>query len=393
METLDRDAILELINQSPAVAVSILLPRNSGSGSQARQDPIRLKNLLDSAEDELRALDADLREAESILQPLRDEIDDSEFWKSPGEGLAAFLAPGFKRVYHVPERLEEKLVVDTQFAVLPLIPALSRSARYYVLDLSENHNRLILCENGNASEIDLQGAPQSLNESMSLEDREFQQQMHSSGSAQSGMVAGAFHGGGSWNDYEKEQIPQYCKQVNDAVVSMLAEDGAPLLLASEERMAAFYRSANTYPYLVDKPLLGNHHDVTAQNLATEAWTHVEPYVIKGAKEKLARIKDVEGTEKGVVDPSQVIDAAVNGRIDTLFINPQAELWGVFDPSSQKVTVHRNRNDKSNDLLEFAARETLRNAGLVLTLNAEEMPAKTPLAALLRWPGGTSRLRA
>jgi hypothetical protein len=390
MQTVNRDTILELIDQSPAVAVSLFMPRYSDSGPQARQDPIRLKNLLSQAEDELRALDMELREAEALLQPLRAEIDDAGFWKQGSAGLVAYLAPGFKRIYHVNQKLEEMLVVDTQFAVLPLVCSMADSARYYILDLSESHNRLILVENGAATEIEIAGAPANLNESMRLEDREHQQQLHSASSAAVG--AASFHGGGSWNDYEKEQIPLYCKQINDALVTMLSEDRAPLLLAAEERIASFYQSANSYPYLIDKPIFGNYQDSTVQALATEAWPLAEPHVIQGAQDKLARMEDVKNTEKGVVDPVQVLDAALNGRIDTLFLNPQAELWGVVDPSTQQVTVHKQRSGKSNDLLELAVRETLRNAGLVLTLEAGKMPAKTPVAALLRWPGGTSTLR-
>jgi hypothetical protein len=87
-----------------------------------------------------------------------------------------------------------------------------------------------------------------------------------------------------------------------------------------------------------------------------------------------------------VDPSQVLKAAANGRVDTLFIDTQSELWGSFDPSTQKIELHATRKDSSDDMLEFAARETLRHAGLALALDADKMPAKTSVAALLRWPG-------
>lgn len=391
MDTLNRETLLELIDFDPTIAVSIFMPRYSDAGPQARQDPLRLKNLLDMAEDELRALDAPLREVTEMLEPLRAEIDNAAFWKENGGGLAAFLAPGFQRVYRVEDKLPESVEVDTQFHIRPLLPSLARGGRYYILDLSENHNRLILAEHGTATEIEL-AAPASLNDSMMLEDREQQLQMHSSGSPQSGMAAGTFHGGGSWNDYEKQEIPLYCKRINDAIVTMLSEDMAPLLVAADERLYASYRAANTYPYLVDKPLFGNYHEVSPQNLAREVWGNVEPFVVREAQDKLARMEDVKNTERGPVDPAHVITAAANGQIDTLFIDPSAQLWGVFDPSTQEVTLHKSRSDGSIDMLELAARETLRSGGIVLTRSANEMPAKTPLAALLRWPSGTSTQR-
>jgi hypothetical protein len=389
MDIIDRATLLELIEADPQIAVSIYMPLHSAEGSAARQDPVRLKNLLSDAEDQLRALDADLREAEELLAPLRAQAETSAFWKQDGAALAAFLAPGFKRTFFVGTALPEKLSVDTRFHVAPLIPALAQSGRFYVLQLSENNNRLILCEGDKIAAVELAGAPASLNDSMMLEDRENQLQMHSAGSPQSGLAAGAFHGGGNWNDYEKEQIPLYVKQINDAIVTMLSEDQAPLLVATEERMFAFYKSASTYPNFVAQPLLGSFEDFTPQAIAQQAWPLAEPHVVAGAQQKLARMRQVAGTEKGVMDPVQVVAAAVNGRIDTLFIDPQGELWGSFDPSTQAIEVHKQvKETASTDLLELAVRETLSTSGLVLTLEGDPLLEHTPVAALLRWPGGT-----
>ena len=391
MDTLNRETILELINYDAPIAVSITMTLSDGEGRQGRQDHLQLKSLLERAEDELRTLDMPMRQIDDMLESLRDEVEHSNLSKRDGQSLAAFLAPGFQRLFFLPGELPESAIVDTRFHLRSLVPALSRGARYYILDLSENHNRLILAEGGQAQEIDF-AAPQSLNASMHLEDREFEQQMHSSGSAQSGMEAAAFHGGGSWNDYEKAQIPLYCKQIDKVVNAMLSADRAPLVLVAEQRMAAFYQQSNSYRYLVDKPILGNHRGENAHDLARAAWPLAEPHLPHGAADKRQQMEEVANTEKGLVDPAQIIGAALEGRIDTLFFDPQAELWGIVDPSTQAVSVQKSRADKNDDLLELALRETLRHGGLALASAPGQLPSGASMAALLRWPGGTSRNR-
>jgi hypothetical protein len=384
MDTIDRETIVDLLNADHRIAVSLYMPAHTDEGAQIRQDPIRFKNLLGEAEQQLKALDADSREIEALLAPARARLDDPEFWQEGGDGLACFIAPGFFQHYRVSQPLPEKVTVDTRFSVRALVPELGRSGRYYVLALSENHNWLILVEHGRHTVLDMPGAPASLNDYMKLEDREEQLQMHSSGSPQSGDSAGVFHGGGSWHDYEHAQLPLYLKAINNVLETMLATDRAPLVLAGVEEIVSDFRNICTYESLVPQPLFGNYDEEQPGRLASLVLPIVEPYLGADGRSKTERLRELLGTSQATGDPAQIVRDAVNGRVDALFIDPQAEVWGVFEAVNQDVALHEQRQDASDDLVELAVRETLRNAGMVIALNRDEIPSGASMAALLRW---------
>jgi hypothetical protein len=81
-----------LLDESRAPAVSIFLPTHR-AGQEIRQDPIRLKNLVRQAEQQL--IDEGTRAAEAcnLLEPVAALVEDSAFWRRQAEGLAVFRSP------------------------------------------------------------------------------------------------------------------------------------------------------------------------------------------------------------------------------------------------------------------------------------------------------------
>lgn len=385
MDTLDRAALIDLLDQDPNVAVSLFMPGHADAGAQARQDPIRFRNLLDSAQEQLLALDIRATAVDELLAPARERLDAPEFWQENGaHSLAVFIAPDFFRHFRVPVLLDEKVAVDTSFRVKPLIPALSHARHYYVLALSENHNRLVLVQDRRAAVVEMPGAPSNLNESMKLEDRENSMQMHSTGSPQSGNASAMVHGGGSWHDYEKAQQGHYLGEIDAVLVTMLAAQPAPLLLAGVEALVAAYRNSSDYAQVVPGDYLqGNHDDTSPQQFAELSWPIIDRLYNQGGV-KLERMVALAGTPQGATDPATVVQAAAAGRVDTLFVDVNAELYGSFDPNTQSAELHSARSDGSVDLAELACAFALRSADELVALPRELIPGGTPLAALLRW---------
>ncbi len=75
-----------------------------------------------------------------------------------------------------------------------------------------------------------------------------------------------------------------------------------------------------------------------------------------------------------------------GRVETLFVNNDAELWGIMDESTENVEVHTVRQPDDQDLLELAALRTIVAGGVVYPVTASEMPRdpEAPAVALLRY---------
>src|SRR5215207_5960712 len=104
----------ELIEHADGTAVSIFLPTHR-LPSESRQDPIRLKNLLDEAEDRLATVGLRSPQVREVLAPGRELLDQGWFWSHQSDGLALFLAPGFARNYRLAVDLPELVVVADRF--------------------------------------------------------------------------------------------------------------------------------------------------------------------------------------------------------------------------------------------------------------------------------------
>ena len=58
--------------------------------------------------------------------------------------------------------------------------------------------------------------------------------------------------------------------------------------------------------------------------------------------------------------------------------------GTFDPQTQNVTLHNERQPGDQDLLDLAAVHTFLNHGAVYVIPPEEMPADKRVAAIFRY---------
>jgi hypothetical protein len=89
------------------------------------------------------------------------------------------------------------------------------------------------------------------------------------------------------------------------------------------------------------------------------------------------------------DPEQVLCAAYEGRIDTLFFDSAATLSGSFYPDTRTLKeLHHAPTgepaDPSHDLIEMAVVQTLQHGGHVHSVSKEDMPAESDMAAALRY---------
>jgi len=74
---------------------------------------------------------------------------------------------------------------------------------------------------------------------------------------------------------------------------------------------------------------------------------------------------------GSGDLETIAQKAIAGRVEVLFVEPNYEVWGAYDPETHSVSLHENRKAESVPLLEKASRSTLLQGGSVYTVSAEE----------------------
>jgi hypothetical protein len=169
MDLLTRSELRTLLAERDGPCVSIYMPTHRGG---AEQDPIRFRKMLAEAESKLVARGLRGPEARDLLAPLRSEQKGIDFWSKQSDGLAAFVASDFHRLYRLPCTFEEQVNVGGLFLVQPLLPMLQASGRFFVLALSQNHVRLFQGTKFNISQIELLGVPRNIEEAMRNHDRD-----------------------------------------------------------------------------------------------------------------------------------------------------------------------------------------------------------------------------
>lgn len=383
MAMISRDELGTLFRSNEGPCVSIFMPTHR-AGSETREGPIRLKNLTRQAEKLLTGGGLPSREAKALLEPMERLQEDTLFWSYQDDGLAVFSSPGLFRAYRIPATPDELVVVSRRFHVKPLLPLLTDDGRFYILALSQNEVRLLEATRRRVHEVELEGVPRSLGEALQYDDKERQLQYHTPAPVGRGEQAALFQGHGVGIDDAKTDILRYFRQVDQGLKRLLKDEQAPLALAGVEYLLPIYREANTYKHLVDQGVGGNPEGLSSQELRDRAWTVVEPRFLKARQDAVARYRRLAGTARASDDLSSVVSAAYHGLIEELFVAVGVQKWGVFDATASRVYSHEEAQPGDEDLLDFAAVHTLLRGGTAYAVAPQEMPARTPLAAVFRY---------
>lgn len=354
---------------------------------EGQQDQLRIRRLIREAESLVRYT-AQLHPAqvEELLEPLRILVDDRRFWQHSGDGLAIFRSP---RVFHplrLPYSFKERVVVGDHFSFKPLLPLLSDGDRFYVLALSHNAVRLLVCTHESVNELKLpKQVPTSLVAFLGSEERENDLQSHSAASfgvvGKGGRHPAIIHGQGVGIDDEKNDTLRYFQQIDRGLHGVFRDETAPLVLAGVEYLFPIYHEANTYPHLLKQGIGGNPDRLNSETLRAKAWPIVEPAVLQARERAAMQYRNFVGTGRASSQTGEIVPAAYYGRVASLFVALDQEQWGTFDPTSGRLQMHEEAQRGDEDLLDLAVIQTLRHSGEVYAVEQSDMP---PFAAVFRY---------
>jgi hypothetical protein len=105
---------------------------------------------------------------------------------------------------------------------------------------------------------------------------------------------------------------------------------------------------------------------------------------KAQEETLAKYHQLAGTGLTSTIVSEVIQAAASGRIASLFAAVGVQRWGAIDAENNFVESHDDVQPGDEDLLDWAAIQTLLNGGDTFALKPDMVPGEAPLAAIFRY---------
>jgi len=380
--------VLMEIQSSPCI--SMYLPTyKAGAGAEMQQNPLLLRNQIREVENRLLLGKSRSLDREELLKPIQALLDDTHFWLHQSDGLAIFRSPKVFHYYRLPSRFQELVVVSNHFYLKPLLSFLTNDGRFCILALSQNKLRLLECTRYSASEVELpESVPGSLSEALKYDDPDNQLNYHSSSSGsligKGGRRGTIFHGQGVGTDDEKDNILRYFQLVDRGLHELLHNEKMPLVLAGVDYLLPLYQKANTYAHLLDQGLTGNPDKMKTEDLHVQALPIVAPYFHKTQQEVFDFYREHVGTEQVSNITSKIVQAAFYGRVENLFVAVNEEQWGIFDPVSNIVHVHKEARFNDDDLLDVAATQTLLHGGTVYAVDRAQMPDEGLLAAVFRY---------
>ncbi len=363
----DIDAILE---QREGPCVSIYLP-TSRISQETDEDRILLKNLRNEAFSALTGEQGMRRpDAEALLSPVDELLEDDSFWPYLSDGLAVFLAPGVQFAYRVPESLPPRVAVGPRFVVKPLLPLLSGNGVYYVIAVSRNEVRLFEGTRSGAMEVDVDRMPANMLRAMSMRGREGDRAPHKQWQGDEG---------------QKTLYLKFFRQIDRALKPYFGNRTDPLVVAGVGYLQPIFREATSYRNLVDEGIDGNPDELSAAEIHEKAWPLVESLLDAPRHDALQRLGTAWGTGQVADEIATILGAAYDGRVNALFVDLEADISGSFDTQSRETSTGGGAAESgSTDLIGLAASFTYARGGEVFAATKDEIPDGRPIAALLRY---------
>ncbi len=386
MDILNPADLKSLAAQQGKWCVSLYMPTHR-VGREQQQDPIRLKNLLAEAEAKLLANGIRRPDVQKLMSPAEELLPNPDFWRHQGDGLAIFISNDFHVVYRLPMEFEELVVIASKFHIKPLIPLLGRVGRFYVLAVSLNNVRLFEATPDTINEIKL-NFPTSMEEALWMDEPERYLNLHSSSVSTSKAKGGAavFHGQGI-GDEDKKNILRFFQSVNEGISTFIEDKTPPMVLAGVDYLVPLYQEASTYRNILKDSVEGNPDRENLNELHEEAWKIVKPIFEESQQKAFEKYQQFNGQQNPLAtnDLIKAVKAATFGQVGSLFVPLGEQKWGRYDAEKNKVSLENEPSAQNEDLLDFAAAQTILNSGQVFAVPREQMPDDGDLAAILRYP--------
>ncbi len=364
--------------------ISIYIPiSKAGEDVDQRKNQLKLKNSIKKVKNTLKNYYLNENETDDLLQPLNDLLEDNQFWRYLSDCLVVFLNEQEFRVYTVPIQQEEFVYVADHFYLLPLLPVLNQKKNFYILSLSLKDVKLFTCTPNSIAELDISNqVPQQLEDAVGYDYKEKSLQFRT---GQGGDAGAMFHGQGSAKDNKNTEIEKYFRAVDSGLMKLISDKETPLILACVDHYYPIYSKITNYPALYKEHISGNHEETNPNIMHQMAGVLIDK-VLGDKKDDLGKImQDQTPVRKTSFDLNDIVPAAVDGRIEVLFIQKSTDRYGLYDKLNRSLIVDEQSKINQASLFNLAAIHTWLRGGRVYMAEKNNMPFKgTSINALFRY---------
>lgn len=352
-------------------------------GPAARRDAIRLRALVQSAEERLADRGASREEIHTLLAPARAFTEEPGEWRSGRPGLALFLWGDDTRRYDLRRPVPDAVYVGDAPYIKPLLRDRVPDDRFYVVTLSRDDAGLWHGDSDGLERIQSDAIPRSVEDALGEEELVPSLQFRSLGGGVGAARAPAiFHGHGANRD-NLDQLRRFLHLLDRGILEVVADRNRPLVLVGVPRNVGAFREVSRYPALVTSHVAGDPCDLERRHgLHAAVWPIVLPHLRARELEARRRFHLLQSTPRATTDLEEVLCAAQDGRIETLFAAADDMRLGHFDPESRRIRLAGSSD--AVDLVELAVERALAQNADVFTSSSPSVPGGGVVAATYRY---------
>lgn len=383
MEVIRIDDLRYLIENQKEPSISMYMPTEPGDKDKNR---ITFKNSISKAKEMAKDKGFNSADLEKSIKSFTTMAEDLEFLVGQREGLAVFINDEGVKLFRLPHKFQEAVMVDKIFHIKPLMPIITEDTDYFILSLSKNQVKLYEVNRFEINHVEIEGLPKDMDDALQYDISEvhFGKVPQKTGSvAQKGIST--YHGHGIGDETEKEFILRYCQVIEKFISGHIKGKNRPLVIAGVDYIQAIYKEASSFEDILTKGISGNPDMMTPDDLRKEGWELIRPEFTKFVDKAKKIYGNMSGSDKVSESVHEIVKASRFQRIDTLFLSMDApEVLGVYDEENNFVNSDNPNDEKAEDLIGMSVRQTLLNGGKIYYVPQSEMPNKHHIGAILRY---------
>ncbi len=258
------------------------------------------------------------------------------------DGLAIFINNSFEKIIHLPFSVNERVIIDKNFAVRDLIRAVNRGINYYTLSISAGFIRLFEAHRDNFSEITENGFPfvnplprrSNHEESTSL---------------------------------KENRLKEFFNMVDKSFGGIYNQHPLPVVIAGVERNIALYTAISAFAGKFITTVQGNYDEYSPHELSLVIWPEVKIKMTDKRRQELRKLDEALSKRRFVSGIEEVWRLASENR---------GELLIVEEDYQQSAKIHKNggimtlspangSTDSTDDIVDEIAAKVVSAGGKVI----------------------------
>ncbi|MGH2413272.1 MAG: hypothetical protein ACRDEA_06200 [Microcystaceae cyanobacterium] len=357
---INRRDLKQLQSLKSVPALSILLPTHRTSPDN-KQDPIRVKNLVDEATARL-AEEFSRRELEPLLKKLEALVSEIDYPYTL-DGLALYVSHDFAKLYYLPFPVPVRVVIDQTFATRDLVYGMHRAQRYWVFLLSQSSTRL------------LAGTGETLEE---VQDENFPMPMTGPGAT----APIPYHADSSYLD---DRHRRFFQKVDAAFTPYTQDESLPLVVGGVVRQISFFQEVSQYTPSIAGTLSGNFDKATLSELTPEVWPIVQSVREEQQANALQELDGAVNAQRVVSTIGEAWRLAQEGRGKLLLVEKNYHVPAILTEDGRFELVDRpGGTEVMDDAVDEIIEIVLAKGGDVAIVDDEALSIHQRIALILRY---------